>query len=260
MSLKNILQNGFAMETQPEAPEETKNTLRFEVPLKKENNIVYFPYLVNPPKTNNAQTSITECHNYMEDENALEDLIVAETANFLDHLANEKRPNPKFYAITRLGAAPGLFGASVPNPPEDIPKIIKGNSIISQSSAEIISNSGSKTTKSRTRKNVNASTKTKSKKSIKQEDKQTIINEYDMSIDEEPVKETAKSHLKVSELKSKKRALKTKLTDTSKISNKESASLEVQRLIQKHKRRKEKKSIKDGTNITSSSLKNAPLT
>ncbi|CAG8614179.1 10614_t:CDS:1, partial [Cetraspora pellucida] len=111
MSLRNILQNGFGIETQPDAPEEIKNSLRFEVPLNKENNIVYFPYLVNPPKATNVQTSISECNSYMEDESALENLIVAETANFLDHLANEKRPDPKFYAITRLGTAPGLFGA-----------------------------------------------------------------------------------------------------------------------------------------------------
>ncbi|CAG8536948.1 25093_t:CDS:2 [Gigaspora margarita] len=248
MSLKNILQNGFAIETQSDAPEEIKNSLRFEVPLKKENNIVYFPYLVNPPKTNNSQTSITECNSYMEDESALENLIVTETANFLDHLANEKRPDPKFYAITRLGTTPGLFGAGVSNPPENIQKIFKGNSINNQQPVEIISNQTNKTTKPRARKNVNSSTKTKSKKSIKLEDKQTINSEHDMSIDEEPVKETVKNHLKVTESKPKKRALKTKLSETSKISNKESASLEVQRLIQKHKRRKERKRIKDGTN------------
>ncbi|CAG8584211.1 20241_t:CDS:2 [Cetraspora pellucida] len=228
MSLRNILQNGFGIETQPDAPEEIKNSLRFEVPLNKENNIVYFPYLVNPPKATNVQTSISECNSYMEDESALENLIVAETANFLDHLANEKRPDPKFYAITRLGTAPGLFGAGV-SPP-----------------AEIINNQISGTTKSKTRKNVNSSTKTKSKKAIKLEDKQTIINDYDdMSIDEDSIKDPVKSNLKVPESKPKKRTIKTKLSDTSKISNKESASLEVQRLIQKHKRRKEKKRIKD---------------
>ncbi|CAG8799162.1 14310_t:CDS:1, partial [Dentiscutata erythropus] len=100
------------------------------------------------------------------------------------------------------------------------------------------------TTKSRTRKNGNSSTKPKSKKP-KLEDKQTINNEHEMSIDEDSIKEPVKSHLKVSESKPKKRGLKTKISDTSKISNKESASLEVQRLIQKHKRRKERKRIKD---------------
>ncbi|CAG8807150.1 9423_t:CDS:1, partial [Gigaspora rosea] len=157
----SLLQNGFAIETQSDAPEEIKNSLRFEVPLKKENNIVYFPYLVNPPKANNSQTSITECNSYMEDESALENLIVTETSNFLDHLANEKRPDPKFYAITRLGTTPGLFGAGVSNPPENIQKIFKGNSINNQQPVEIISNQTNKTTKPRARKNVNLSTKTK---------------------------------------------------------------------------------------------------
>ncbi|CAG8847256.1 30705_t:CDS:1, partial [Racocetra persica] len=177
-----------------------------QVPLNKENNIVYFPYLVNPPKATNVQTSISECNSYMEDESALENLIVAETANFLNHLANEKRPDPKFYAITSLGTAPGLFGAGV-SPP-----------------AEIINNQT--TIKSKTRKNVNSSTKTKSKKAIKLEDKQTTSSDYDMSIDEDSIKDPVKSHLKVPESKPKKRTIKNKLSDTSKISNKESASLE----------------------------------
>ncbi|CAG8725571.1 4084_t:CDS:1, partial [Cetraspora pellucida] len=116
------------------------------------------------------------------------------------------------------------------------------------------------TTKSKTRKNVNSSTKTKSKKVIKLEDKQTIINDYDdMSIDEDSIKDPVKSNLKVPESKPKKRTIKTKLSDTSKISNKESASLEVQRLIQKHKRRKEKKRIKDGTSSDCNRLKTFKL-
>ncbi|CAI2162173.1 13813_t:CDS:2 [Funneliformis geosporum] len=224
---------------------ETTAILRFEVPLKKGqgNNVIYFPDLINPPKaeiTMNNQNFFTSDNTSLEqnlDEMALENFVVSETTDFLEHMAVEKRPEPKFYAISRKSTTPGFFGAGTNiNPPENILQFFKNELSNDKSTNTIISNAGTiennenkslnKPTKSRTRKNATSS-KSKGKKAIKQEEK------LSSSVNEAGNKTIIKS---------------------------ESKYLEIQRLLEKHKRRKEKKINKDASTsgiVSSSSSKNS---
>ncbi|CAG8614190.1 12785_t:CDS:1 [Funneliformis mosseae] len=253
---------------------ETTAILRFEVPLKKGqgNNVIYFPDLINPPKaeiTMNNQNFFTSDNSSLEqnlDEMDLENFVVSETADFLEHMAVEKRPEPKFYAISRKSTTPGFFGAGTNiNPPENILQFFN-NEISNDKSSTITSNTETiennenknlnKPTKSRTRKNATTS-KSKGKKAIKQEEKLTSsVSEAVGSMSKKTKRQPSSQQ---SETKAKKQ--KTKVNEGNKtIIKSESKYLEIQRLLEKHKRRKEKKINKDASTsgiVSSSSSKNS---
>ncbi|CAG8646979.1 18620_t:CDS:1 [Acaulospora morrowiae] len=237
----------------------TQEDINFEIPLSnKSNNIVYFPQLVKQSEPINSQSRYWD--NCLEEEETLEELVIKETAEFLESLADEKRPDSAFYAISRPGTAPGLFGAGSLQPPETIYKFFKYNSPMKEAT-EVKNNSVTKVTKPRTRKNpVVPSNKSKGKRSIKHE---FSSNEDKIEGDKEHVKKSSKRQL--IEAKSKKRTNKPKHSECLIPSKKEIGIMEkVQRIIEKHKRRKELKEkrniIKDGVNnvIGSSSSKNTP--
>ena len=245
--------------------------LRFEVPLKKGqgNNVIYFPDLINPPKadiTMNDQKIIDSSSEQHLDEMALENFVVSETADFLEHMAIEKRPEPKFYAISRKSTTPGFFGAGTNiNPPENILQFFKNElsnenklSTTNIGTAENENKILNKPVKSRTRKNATTSSKSKGKKTIKQEEKTALVNEAVVSSTSKKTKRQQPPSQQ-SETKTKKQ--KTKANEGNKIIIKnESKYLEIQRLLEKHKRRKEKKINKDVSTssiVSSSSSKNS---
>ncbi|CAI2172375.1 18137_t:CDS:2 [Funneliformis geosporum] len=90
--------------------ETTLNTFEVSATLssREANNIIYFPDLVNPPLTNSFidKTVDMDIDYPFEDENALEEFIIAETQGFLVKLERELRPRPQFYALTRPGTNP----------------------------------------------------------------------------------------------------------------------------------------------------------
>ncbi|CAG8626627.1 956_t:CDS:1 [Acaulospora morrowiae] len=238
----------------------TQEDINFEIPLSnKSNNIVYFPQLVKQSEPINSPSRYWD--NCLEEEETLEELVIKETAEFLESLSNEKRPESAFYAISRPGTAPGLFGAGTLQPPETIYRFFKYNSPMKEAT-EVKNNLATKVTKARTRKNpIVPSNKSKGKKSMKHE---FSSNEDKIEGDKEHVKKSSKRQL--IEAKSKKRTNKPKHSECLIPSKKEIGIMEkVQRIIEKHKRRKELKEkrniIKDGVNNaigSSSSSKNTP--
>jgi hypothetical protein len=255
---------------------ETTAILRFEVPLKRGqgNNVIYFPDLINPPKeTTNDQKIISmddslSDQQHLENEMALENFVVSETADFLEHMAIEKRPEPKFYAISGKNTTPGFFGAGTNiNPPENILQFFKNEQLNNNNNSTTIASNITETTennenkivnkqiKPRARKNATTASKSKGKKIIKQEEKLTPTNEISSSTSSS--KKTKRQPSQQSETKTKKQ--KTKANEGNKTIIKK-----VQRLLEKRKRRKEKKINKDvstGSIASSSSSKNStPIT
>ncbi|CAI2172162.1 2749_t:CDS:2 [Funneliformis geosporum] len=111
--------------------ETTLNTFEVSATLssREANNIIYFPDLVNPPLTNSFidKTVDMDIDYPFEDENALEEFIIAETQGFLVKLERELRPRPQFYALTRPGTNPGFYGAGRTETSDPIIEYIKSN-------------------------------------------------------------------------------------------------------------------------------------
>ncbi|CAG8591421.1 6275_t:CDS:2 [Funneliformis mosseae] len=111
--------------------ETTQNTFEVSATLssRETNNIIYFPDLVNPPLTNTFidKTVDMDIDYPFEDENALEEFIIAETQGFLVKLERELRPRPQFYALTRPGTHPGFYGAGRAETSDPIIEYIKSN-------------------------------------------------------------------------------------------------------------------------------------
>ncbi|CAG8559968.1 3579_t:CDS:1 [Acaulospora colombiana] len=214
----------------------------------KANKIAYFPQLVNQSKPINSQSRFLG-NNYLEDEEGLEELVINETEEFLENLMHEERPESAFYAISRPDVTPGLFGAGIFQPPENIYKLFKYNSQVNETLEEKNS-SVIKVTKTRTRKNPSIpSSKPKGKKPMKQE---LSSNEDKMDADNGHVKKQSKRQL--IEVKPKKRTNKPKPSECHLPSKKEIGIIEkVQRMIEKRKRRKE---LKEKRNVIKESINN----
>ncbi len=93
---------------------------------RETNNIIYFPDLVNPNTF--VDKTVDMCiENSLENENALEEFIIAETQGFLVKLERELRPRPQFYALTRPGTHQGFYGAGRSEASNPIIEYIKSN-------------------------------------------------------------------------------------------------------------------------------------